>query len=277
MTARADYPPGVPCWVETLQPNPRDAVRFYNRLFGWDAAGPGAMPGGGEYYVARVRGDDVAGIATQPAQSDGKAVWTTYVRVDDLEMYAQRVRERGGVVLVAPLDAHPAGRFAIVAAPTGCVFGLWEPRDRTGAQRVNEPGAWAMSALVTRNLDAALPFYRAVFGWEAEPFEMGGAQGVLFRLPGYVGGRAEQPVPRDVVAAAIEDTRAAQEYWSVDFWIDDVDAAVNTVAQNGGSVLQPQFDAGLFRRAVVADSAGAAFSISQLVLERLGAQNGARG
>lgn len=276
MTARADYPPGVPCWVETLQPSPRDAARFYNRLFGWDAAGPGAMPDGGEYYVARLHGDDVAGIATQSAAGGADAVWTTYVRVDDLETYAQRVRERDGLVLVAPLDAHPAGRFAIVAAPTGSVFGLWEPRDRSGAQRVNEPGAWAMSALITRNLDAAVRFYCAVFGWNAEPFETIGAKGVLLRLPGYVGGRPQQAVPRDVVAVALEDAGAGQERWSVDFWIDDVDAAIETIERNGGTVLQPQFDVAVFRRAVAADPAGATFSISQIVPERIAAESVAR-
>ena len=40
-----------------------------------------------------------------------------------------------------------------------------------------------------------------LFGWEAEPFPDGGPGVSLFRLPGYVGGEPEQPVPRDVVAA----------------------------------------------------------------------------
>ena len=231
MTEEKTYPPGVPCWVETLQPDPRAALAFYGSVFGWDGIGPGPMPDGGEYFVARLHGDDIAGIATLPPGGVAKPAWTTYVRVDGLEASVQRVLAAGGHVIVTPLDAQPAGRLAIVGAPTGASLGLWEPGYRTGAQRVNEPGAWAMSTLRTRDVQAATPFYATVFGWNVEPYDAGGARGALLRLPGYVGGRPQQPVPRDVVAVAIEDDRLDAEHWSVDFWIDDVDAAVERVAR----------------------------------------------
>jgi len=55
LTAKRTYPPGVPCWVETLQPDPRAALAFYRALFEWDGIGPGPMPDGGEYFVAQAR------------------------------------------------------------------------------------------------------------------------------------------------------------------------------------------------------------------------------
>ncbi len=262
------YPPGVPCWVETLQPDPRAALEFYGALFGWDAIGPGPMPDGGEYFVARLHGDDVAGIATLPPGGIAQPAWTTYIRAGELETTVRHVLAAGGRVIVAPFDAPPAGRIAIVEAPTGATFGLWESGERAGAQRINEPGAWAMSALRTRNLGAALPFYAAVFGWVVEPFDDAGMHGALLRLPGYVGGLPQQPVPRDVVAVAMQDEQIDAEHWSVDFWIDDVDAAIERVAQRGGTVIKPPFDVAVFRRAVVADPAGAICTISQLVPER---------
>ena len=70
MSERETYPPGVPCWVDTLGPNPGRLTEFYGAIFGWDFAGPGAMPGDGspgEYHVARLRGRDVAGIGSLPA------------------------------------------------------------------------------------------------------------------------------------------------------------------------------------------------------------------
>ncbi|MBV8217100.1 MAG: VOC family protein, partial [Solirubrobacterales bacterium] len=30
------YIPGVPCWIDTSQPDPEAAVAFYRDLFGWD-------------------------------------------------------------------------------------------------------------------------------------------------------------------------------------------------------------------------------------------------
>jgi uncharacterized protein len=186
------------------------------------------------------------------------------VRVDDVDARAHDVRAAGGRVIVAPLDAPPAGRLAIVEGPTGATFGLWESHQRAGAQRINEPSAWSMSSLRTRDLDAALPFYTSVFGWDVAPFDSGGARAVLLRLPGYIGGLPQQPVPRDVVAVAFEDRTIEADHWSVDFWIDDVDAAVGRAASNAGTVIVPPFDAPPFRRAVIADTAGAIFAISQL-------------
>ncbi|MBV9234032.1 MAG: VOC family protein, partial [Candidatus Eremiobacteraeota bacterium] len=86
MSLRTEYPAGVPCWVDTLQPDPHAAMRFYGQLFGWEFAGPGHMPDGGEYYVAQLRGLDVAGIGSMPKASAGPgAFWNTYVAVDDLD------------------------------------------------------------------------------------------------------------------------------------------------------------------------------------------------
>ena len=53
MSTREDYPAGVPCLVDTNQPDPVDAARFYSGLFGWqteDAMPPGT---GTHYYMAR--------------------------------------------------------------------------------------------------------------------------------------------------------------------------------------------------------------------------------
>ena len=38
MSEREQYPAGVSCWVETLQPDPRGALDFYGALFGWEFA-----------------------------------------------------------------------------------------------------------------------------------------------------------------------------------------------------------------------------------------------
>jgi hypothetical protein len=73
MVERNDYPPGVPCWVDTLQPDVDGAMRFYGDLMGWTFEGPGEMPDvpSGRYYVARLRGRDVAGIGTRPPEISG--------------------------------------------------------------------------------------------------------------------------------------------------------------------------------------------------------------
>lgn len=261
MSERTTYPPAVPCWVDTLQPDPASALRFYGALFEWEFTSPGGMPGDppGEYFLARVRGRDVAAVGSQPA--DAPCSWNTYVSVESADRLAQVALDAGGTVVSGPVDAPPAGRLVVLADPSGGVICGWEPQTRTGAQLVNEPSAWAMSLLHTHDPDRSRRFYGEVFGWQSEAF----APGIeLFRRPGYVGGEAQQPVPRDVVAAMAQaDEQQVPAHWSVDFWVRDLDAATDTTTQLGGRVLAlPSASAGM-RQAVIADPQGATLSLTQ--------------
>ena len=147
--------------------------------------------------------------------------------------------------------------MAIVADPAGAVLGIWQPGEHRGARVVNEPGAWAMSALSTPDPEGAEAFYGAVFGWETMAF---GDVATMFRLPGFVGGEPQQPVPRDVVAVMVRGDRAA---WGVNFWADDVDAAAERAQALGGSVISPPADDPVGRNALLADPVGAVISISR--------------
>ncbi len=266
MSERDHYPAGVPCWVDITQPDVDAALEFYGAVFGWDFTGPGPMPGEplGRYYVARVGGRDVAGVSTQP--SEAPTVWNTYVSVESVDGAAGAAGAHGGSVLVAPFEAPPAGRIAVLADPAGAVICAWEPGDRQGAQRINEPSAWSMSRLLTSDPDSARAFYGAVFGWDSEPQMMGDASLWLFRRPGYVGGEPSQPVPRDSVAVMMEAETGAPSRWDVDFWIDDTDAAVQRAVEYGGAALAGPFEVPMFRTAVLQDPQGGTFSISQLML-----------
>jgi uncharacterized protein len=273
MSERSQYQAGVPCWVDTLQPDPEAAMAFYRGLFGWEFSGPGAIPGDppGQYFVATVRGRDVAGVGSAPgAGMAPMPAWSTYISVASVDDAVRRVSDAGGTLVAGPMAASPAGTFAAVSDPAGAVFCVWEPEVRHGAQLVNEPSAWAMSMLHTNDPDGAKAFYGDLFGWTPEAFEMGGAEGTLWRLPGYVGGEPSQPVPRDVVGAMVpiadNGSGAVMPHWSVDFWIDDADAAASKTPSLGGSVVVAPFDASGFRTAVLADPHGAVISVSTLQL-----------
>jgi uncharacterized protein len=251
MSERDGYQPGVPCWVDILAPDPGATMSFYGGLLGWEFDGPGP----GEYFVAKKRGRDVAGVGPQPPGV--RTAWNTYISVANAEQAAERVARVGGTVVADPFDALPAGRLAVIADPSGAVVGVWEPVERQGAQLVNEPSAWAMSILQSTDPDACEAFYRQVFGWESEEFVPGVK---LFRLPGCVAGEPGQPVPRDVVAAMAHAD--GESYWNVDFWVDDADAVADEAAGLGGSVVVPPSDAAGMRQAVLADPDGAAFSVT---------------
>ncbi|HEV3378830.1 MAG TPA: VOC family protein [Thermoleophilaceae bacterium] len=266
MSERDGFQPGVPSWVDVMGPDPDRLTDFYGAVFGWDFSEPGEMPGDppGRYYVAQLRGREVAGVASLPDQAGGPA-WTTYIEVESVDRTAPQIEQAGGKVLGGPFDVPPAGRIAVVADPQGAPFAIWQPGERRGAQLVNEPGAWSMSALNTPDRDGAAAFYDAVFGWTLDTFQLGDTEVGLFRLPGYVGGEPGQPVPRDLVAITMPP-QGDEARWGVDFWIDDADRAVAAAEQHGGSVVSPVSDVPPFRQAVLADPNGVPFSVSQLVM-----------
>lgn len=245
MSERNGFQHGVPCWVDTWQDEIPSA--FYTGLFGWEAQV------GDEYTLFTHHGLDVAG-AGKPA-ADG-AAWTTYVWVDDADALAERAVEAGGRLAREPFDSLDGGRMVIVEDPAGAVFGAWQLGEHRGARVVNEPGAWAMSALSTPDPEGAKRFYGDVFGWTTSAF----GPAIMFHVPGFFGGEPSQPVPRDVVAAMMPGEQAV---WSVNFWVDDVDAAAERTVALGGSVLSPPADDPVGRNTVIADPAGAVLSLSR--------------
>ena len=177
MTNRT-YPPGVPCWVDTEQPDVEAATAFYGGIFGWpyeDAMPPGAP---GRYVIAKLDGQDVGAIAG-PRQ--GAAAWSTYVSVDDADAAAQRLVSAGATVRSAPADAGEGGRGAVLTDPEGIEFRIWQARRRLGAQVVNQPGAWNFSDLRTTDPQVAVAFYEEAFGWRVD--DLGFA--TMIRRPGY--------------------------------------------------------------------------------------------
>src|ERR671915_200840 len=75
MSERDGFQPGVPSWVDVMGPDADRLTDFYGAIFGWDFTGPGAMPGDppGEYFVAQLRGRDVAGVGSLPPEAEARA------------------------------------------------------------------------------------------------------------------------------------------------------------------------------------------------------------
>lgn len=246
------YAPGAPCWVETWQPDLHAAARFYGALFGWRFDEPAAVVAetGGGYLTARLDGRRVAGIGQGPPSAP--AVWSTAIRVSRLEPVLERVVAGGGSPVAGPLSVGADGRLAVVADPAGVAFGLWEPRDRVGAELAGRPNSWAMSSLHAPDPQRAATFYGDLFGWELEPD--GGAPFSHWRLDG-----------RLVAVLAATDGTAVPPHWAVNFAVGDVDAVAAQAVRLGGAMLVAPFGARGFRNAVVADPQGAVVALGASV------------
>ena len=265
---REGFPPGVPCWIDTQQPDRDAALRFYGAVFGWSFENH-LQRGDRAYDLATLDGHVVAAIGSGP--SDTTATWTTYIGVDDVEAAVANVEAAGGTVVAPPLRAGSAGRLALVTDPTGANLALWEPGRRKGVERVNEPGSWNWSLLSTPDPAGAAAFYAEVFGWETE-LDAPGPK--LVRLPGYAdfleqfdpelrARHAAGGVPEgfsDAVAWILPSRGAA--FWAVTFSVADADAAAQAAEQEGGRVVSGPTDTEWTREVVLADPAGATFTAS---------------
>jgi predicted enzyme related to lactoylglutathione lyase len=265
MSERDGFQPGVPCWVAAVHHDAEQAAEFYSQLFGWQATNVMPAEADGKYFVCTLRGRAVAAVVSPNGALP--PAWATHVWVDSADDTAARAAEIGGRVVGEPFASLGGGRMAVISDPSGATFCAWEPRELRGAELVNEPGAWSMSFLNTADPGGAEAFYGELFGWETEPFGMGDFEATMWRLPGYVGGEPQQPVPRDVVATmGPPPAEGVPAHWSVDFWVDDVDLAADTAARLGGKVIAPPYDLpiGEFRQAVLADPFGATFTVSKV-------------
>ena len=138
MLERDGYPDGVPCWVDTEQPDPPAAAEFYGGLFGWELEDRMPAEAPGHYFVATIRGKDVAAIGSQMEGAPQQPAWNTYVWADSADDAAARAKEAGGSVLAEPFDVMQAGRMAVIADPQGAVIrglGAGEPSRRPARQR----------------------------------------------------------------------------------------------------------------------------------------------
>ena len=289
MLERPEYPPGVPCWIDTAQPDPEAATRFYGGLFGWEFEDQMPAEAPGSYFMARLQGRDVAAIGSQPDGGPPTPVWNTYIASDNADDTAAKVTAAGGSTLADPFDVFDSGRMGIFSDPSGAVFSVWQAKETIGAQLVNEPGTWSFSDLNTRDVDRATAFYRDVFGWVAESVEGGGMAFSFLRLPGYGDFLVEKVNPdlratqtevgappgfEDVVAGLVPMTRdrfpdEVPPHWSVTFLVDDADDSAARAEELGGTILAPPMDAGPTRIAVVRDPQGATFTVSRFYPERL--------
>jgi predicted enzyme related to lactoylglutathione lyase len=278
MPERDGYIPGVPCWIDTSQPDPEAAVRFYGELFGWEFED--VMPSGApvKYFIARIRGGDVAAVGSVPPGAPSMAMWNTYVWVDSADETAAKVRDAGGSVVTEPFDILDSGRMAVFSDPEGAVFCVWQAKEHKGARIVNEHGSLNFNNLNTRDVEGAKPFYGAVFGWQTLEMD-GGFQ--AWTLPGYGDylerdnpgfrkGMEEMGVPgfEDVVAAIApiaDDQPDVPAHWGVTFAVDDADAIAAKTTELGGKVLMPPTDMPWVRMTVIADPQGAPLTASKFV------------
>ncbi|MCX4632179.1 VOC family protein [Streptomyces sp. NBC_01443] len=234
--------------------DPDSAQRFYGAVLGWTFHR--TRPGEGLSLAFR-DGAPVAGIGALAQSPSLPAAWTPYFAVDDADVTASRIRERGATVAVGPLS-FGTGRAALAADPAGAVFGLWQGEVIRG-WRVGRGTAPAWLELRTRDAFAAAIFYGEVLDWAGQP-------------PGCCVVAYEQDIVvlrhgNDVVAqissGAVDEDPDPQirPRWHVHFRVSDLEAAVEAATGAGGRIMSSAETSGAGRWVALSDPEGALFTV----------------
>ena len=248
MPDRDGYIAGVPCWVDTNQPDPDAAAEFYGALFGWETED--AMPPGLARQV--LHGADPRPRRRRHQQPDGAGAADAGTRTSrsTAPTTPRRRCKRGGrhraerAVRRLRLRPHgrvrrPPGRDVLASgSPTSTSARGWS----TSTARVNFNDLAHRPTSRARRRSTARSSAGACSTWAA--------QAACGRCPAY-GDHLEELNPGtrerfgemgapggfiDAVASVRPADGGTPAHWSVTFGVDDADAIAAKAEELGGKV-----------------------------------------
>jgi predicted enzyme related to lactoylglutathione lyase len=260
MTSRETAPIGAPCWTDLWTSDVEGSRNFYGVLFGWEADEPNPEFGG--YFIFRRFGQEIAGAMGDMGDMKATNTWSTYLATDDAAKTVELAEAAGATILSPPMEVGDLGTQVVMLDPTGAHVGAWQPNTFQGFTVLNEHAAPSWFELHTRDYHKAVAFYRDVFRWEAH--EVSDTDEFRYTV-------MKDPSGDGELAGIMDSSRflpeGAPSHWKVYWEVADADASVDKIRELGGSVEMIPHDTPYGRLAVVADPAGAAFSLRQATAE----------
>jgi predicted enzyme related to lactoylglutathione lyase len=241
-----------PGWVDLASADAAASRDFYGALFGWDIE-VNQDPQYGGYALARINGNDVAGIGPK-MDPNSPTAWNVYIDTDDIDGQSAKVAAAGGTVVMAPFDVGDQGRMAVYQDPTGAYISGWQAARMRNFEmgQANELGWVELNA---NGVAPALEFYPKVFGWEASN-------------SGNMGGYTEFKEGGESIAGAQDMPQGmppgVPSFWLAYFNVTDVDATASRAAELGGSVMAPPMDFPGGRFAIIVDPQGGSFGLLKM-------------
>jgi predicted enzyme related to lactoylglutathione lyase len=129
------------------------------------------------------------------------------------------------------IEIPKVGRMQMMADPQGAAFYIFQPAMTDfPPEAAAEVGEASWLELMTTDAEAAMTFYREIFGWQpGEAMDMGpmGKYHIITRPHGMIGGMMNKPPQMAQVPPN----------WQIYFRVPDINDAVSRITANGGTVL----------------------------------------
>jgi uncharacterized protein len=244
-------------WYELQTPDAAAAAAFYGPVTGWESRDAGASDR--NYTLLCVGETPIGGLLQKPpaAFAPGRgAQWLGYIGLHDVHLFSKRVQQAGGVIHRAAEEIPGVGTFAVAGDPQGALFVLFQPpagMTRPEQPASCKPGMPAWHDLGAIDWEPEFEFYSGLFGWtKAQTINMGpNAVYQIFSVGSEpVGGMMNVPNP------------AQGAGWMFYFHVEDIDAAIQRVRHNGGTIVHgPSVVPGGQQIAHCLDTQGATFGM----------------
>lgn len=252
MPTREHAPIGAPCWIDLMTSDVDRSRSFYAQVFGWIAEEPNMQLGGYVHFAKdSVR---VAGcMSSEPGDSRADS-WSIYLATDDARRTLESADCHNGQVMVSATEVGELGVMGHIIDPIGAAIGVWQPILHPGFGVLGEPGSPRWFELHTRHHQAAVSFYRDVFGWDVYVV----SDTDEFRLTTMRDGEEQLA---GIMDASGYLPQGVPDHWEVYFGVDDTDRALATITDLGGSILKGAEETPFGRMAAAADPTGATFKL----------------
>jgi predicted enzyme related to lactoylglutathione lyase len=242
-------------WYELVTTDVKAAEAFYTEIVGWTVT---PFPGLGQPYdvLNNAAGKGMGGVMKIPDGMNYPPHWVMYIGTPNIDDTIAQIGRLGGMTLSPPIDAPEVGRMRTMLDPQGAMFSLIQPasqeRSADAAPGIGD-GSWR--ELYTTDAQAAMNFYREVFGWQPTgEFDMGPGMGMY-----YMFGRS---FPLGGMMTKTKEMEQVPTAWGIYFRVPDPDAAAEKVKAKGGQVINGPMDVpGGDRIVQCIDPQGGAFNL----------------
>lgn len=223
-------------WYELGTRAPEKALDFYTKVAGWGSKKWDMAPI--PYTILTRSADDETGVGGMFTMSepdfppDLPSHFMASLYTENVDATAERTKELGGKVHHGPADIPEVGRFAIIEDPQGAFIALLQTNGPASeGEKEPQMGDFVWNELMTTDYAAAFDFYKDLFNWQIDQ-DMPMDDNMIYRIFRPEGG--ERSVGGIFTKPADMPGPSAWLYY---INVPDLNAALETVKENGGQVL----------------------------------------